>query len=904
MLRPKRIKDYFRRGFSRNLVTLLFLFSVLPIIILSIFFYLLTAAEHEEASLELQHETARRIAVSVQASLKSIVESSVIAGRHIDPLLNDNLTLKIKLSSILDITTELDNAALVNADGREIVKVSKLRSYRKEELKQLPLTPELSDALHGKVSLSPMWLDEDSGMPHISVFAPVTKLGGKNLGALIVAVNIRDVWEIVSAEAMGPKLTAFIVDKSGDLIASRDVSRVLRRENMKRSPEVSAFLAGQTGPMAYTDMSGAPMLGASAVIPLTGWGVIVEQPKSIAQAHMRVLAWISLGVMALAAILAFALGILFTNKRILSPIRRLRSQVEVIASGDLTQRLSIDGQDELAGLAHALNDLTQELQDTTISQQYLTNILHTMSNAVFILDVGGVVIAVNDAGCAMLQRSEAEIVGRRARSFFPAEDTRAPLAGYHLEQLLTTGRLANLETTLLAGENEVQVLMSATVIHSPERNMEQIIINVQDVTVLKQINEALILSEAYYRNLFENTGAATCIFDENSVIRRCNSMFQQLSGYSSTEIQGKMRWSDFVAEEDLKRIMECHEKHEVTQRSEYEFLFLHRDNQPRQVLMQVASIPDASEHIASIQDITELKNAQSELNALNKRLGQMVGARTSDLARKARELEIANKRLMELDKLKSTFLSSVSHELRTPLTSVRGFAKLIAKDVKYALKFVDADSPKLQRKISHITSNLDIIDQEATRLTVMINDVLDLNKIESGRQDWRDQDTPICTLMHNAAVAVVGLFAQKPDVELIIDCDENMPALYADPDRVQQVLINLLSNAAKFTQKGHVRMRAEMTKSGRVRFCVSDTGKGVEQDELDQIFDKFHQAGLGDTVDRSKQGTGLGLAICKHIVERYGGDIWAESTPGQGSSFYFQLPLKTKQRPGLEVSPS
>jgi signal transduction histidine kinase len=278
---------------------------------------------------------------------------------------------------------------------------------------------------------------------------------------------------------------------------------------------------------------------------------------------------------------------------------------------------------------------------------------------------------------------------------------------------------------------------------------------------------------------------------------------------------------------------------------------------------------------------------------LRHNLEQKVEARTKDLVKKASELEEANRRLKELDQMKSNFLSSVSHELRTPLTSVLGFAKLIRKDfAKFFVPLAQGEE-KAEKKATRINENLGIIMREGERLTRLINDVLDLAKIESGRFEWRDTVFPVGEAIKQAVQAASGQFVQKPDVKFSMNIPRDLPHIKADPDRLVQVIINLLNNAAKFTEQGHVGVDAVARADGWLEVGVHDTGTGIPPDDIDKVFNKFHQVTKGDTLKDKPNGSGLGLAICRQIIERYGGRIWAESNVGKGSKFTFILPYFT-----------
>lgn len=281
--------------------------------------------------------------------------------------------------------------------------------------------------------------------------------------------------------------------------------------------------------------------------------------------------------------------------------------------------------------------------------------------------------------------------------------------------------------------------------------------------------------------------------------------------------------------------------------------------------------------------------------AILQREEQLVG-QAEALERKAGELEQANRRLQELDALKSALLSSVSHEMRTPLTSILGFAKLIARDIRQRLlprcAAQAGPSPAgddASAATHRILNNLEIIQHEGQRLTRMVNDFLDLAKIESGKVVWNDREIRVEEVCRRALAAAEALRASRPGVELRGEIADGIPPLRMDPDRLEQIMINLLGNAFKFTESGSVTLAALPGTDGRVRIEVRDTGPGIPPDEQALVFDKFHQVQHESLLGKTP-GSGLGLAICKQIVEHYGGSIGVSSRPGEGAVFRVELP--------------
>ena len=244
----------------------------------------------------------------------------------------------------------------------------------------------------------------------------------------------------------------------------------------------------------------------------------------------------------------------------------------------------------------------------------------------------------------------------------------------------------------------------------------------------------------------------------------------------------------------------------------------------------------------------------------------------------------------EIDRVKTEFISNVSHELRTPLTSILGFTKIMKKKLVGTLLPVleKEDSEKIKKVTTQIKNNLDIIISEGERLTNLINGVLDIAKMEAGKVDWKMSFQPISSIIQRATAATQSLF-EESNVQFILDIDDELPEIEADEDRIIQVLINLISNANKFTDSGSVTCKA-VKANNEIIVSITDTGVGISQEELGQVFDKFKQ--VGDTLTDKPKGTGLGLPICKQIVEHHGGRIWVESGIGQGSTFSFTLPIK------------
>ncbi len=287
----------------------------------------------------------------------------------------------------------------------------------------------------------------------------------------------------------------------------------------------------------------------------------------------------------------------------------------------------------------------------------------------------------------------------------------------------------------------------------------------------------------------------------------------------------------------------------------------------------------------------EIEKNRVELEDLNRNLEFRVSEKTENLTRAYerlqlsnqnlavanRELELANKKLKELDQLKSDFISVVSHELRTPLTSIKAFTELILMKPRMT-------NDKRSRFLS-------IINNETDRLARLINDILDLTKIEAGKLSWHVSQVSLPEVIRTSVTNIRSL-ADNKSLIMRLNVPDSLPWIYGDRDRLVQVITNILSNAIKFTPVGgSITINASSDEYPRRQIAVhiADTGVGIPHKYLDTVFEKFRRS--GEALTTNAEGTGLGLAITKQIVEYHGGRIWAESTPGKGSTFTFTLPL-------------
>jgi signal transduction histidine kinase len=240
------------------------------------------------------------------------------------------------------------------------------------------------------------------------------------------------------------------------------------------------------------------------------------------------------------------------------------------------------------------------------------------------------------------------------------------------------------------------------------------------------------------------------------------------------------------------------------------------------------------------------------------------------------ELEVANRELAAASQHKSEFLANMSHELRTPLNAIIGFSEVLSERM-----FGDLNE-KQDEYLKDIYSS-------GTHLLSLINDILDLSKIEAGRMELTDFDLPMAL---DNALMLVRERAQRRSLTLHQDVDAGVGQIRGDERKIRQVVLNLLSNAIKFTPKGGRIELAAVPKDGCVEVSVSDTGVGIAPEDQEKVFEEFRQVG---TADKKAEGTGLGLTLCRKFVEVHGGRIWVKSQVGLGSTFTFTIPVRSAE---------
>jgi len=518
------------------------------------------------------------------------------------------------------------------------------------------------------------------------------------------------------------------------------------------------------------------------------------------------------------------------------------------------------------------------------AERWLAAIVESSDDAILGKSLEGVITSWNAGATRIFGYEAEEAIGKPISLLaWPGEEERID---FFLERLRRGERVNHFEVARKhKSGKKIIVSLSLSPIVDDQGTIIGISKIARDITAQKVAEEALlahelrlrelteqesrahaeVLAERRFRDLIEHAPDAILQVDPSGTIVIANHTAEKMFGYTREELMAN-GVEALVPDANRAR----HPKHRkdfaeagATRPMGQGLDLLARRKDGSQFPVEISLSPMPTEngvHVtAVIRDITERRQIEQRVKTLQE--SYMV------------ELEARQKEAERLNQLKSEFMASISHELRTPLHTIIGFTELLEEESEGSL------TEKQRRFLQHIHG-------DSEHLLTLINDVLDLSRIEAGGLTLRPQTLSLRAIA-SETVNSIRPYADSRGVTVREGDGLDVPVL-ADPVRVRQILYNLLSNGAKFTEAGgEVRVDASVDEKF-VRITISDTGLGIATEECVRIFDKFYQVGF--TPVGVREGTGLGLAICKQLVEMQGGTIWVESEPSKGSHFYFTLP--------------
>jgi len=579
----------------------------------------------------------------------------------------------------------------------------------------------------------------------------------------------------------------------------------------------------------------------------------------------------------------------------------LIADVEVIGTiaVDFFEADRVVSQDELRLLETIMLQTATAIQKSSlferidVSEKNLRTLFSAMDDIVIVINKDGLYEQIAPTNPSLLVRPPEELIGKTFHEFLPQDIADAFLGKVH-EALSSPGKVT-FEYELAIGGQSLWFLANLS-----KMDENRIFWVARDITERKNAEEAIRRQNQYLAVSAEIGKLVTSILDLNTIFARTvNLITERFSFYHAaifiveeTGFNAVLKEATGEAGIEMKKqehSLQLNDKSIVGSVASTGQLLvvnnvgenpLHAFNPTLPETQAEAAIPlRIGSRIIGVIDIQA-----KQVNAFNEdevSVLQTLADQVAVAIDNARSFELSQQAVMEMreaDRLKSQFLANMSHELRTPLNSIIGFSRVI-------LKGIDGPVTELMQQ------DLTAIYNSGQHLLGLINDILDSAKIEAGKMELAFDEVNITDLVHSVLSTMSGLIKDKP-IEMRQVIEPSTPTVRADTIRIRQVMINLLSNAAKFTEEGAITVDVAPIKmeDGRtqVRISVSDTGPGISEKDQEKLFQAFSQVDASPT--RKSGGTGLGLSICKQLINMHGGQIWVESAEGVGSTFHFTLP--------------
>ncbi len=551
-------------------------------------------------------------------------------------------------------------------------------------------------------------------------------------------------------------------------------------------------------------------------------------------------------------------------------IRRVDGEVRTVQTSAVS--ITYEGQPAVLAVLRDTTERKRAEEALKAAKDYDENLINSSLDAIVSTDVNRDIVEFNHAAEDAFGYSKAEVVGRSIEILYadPSENLKV---GTHMRD---HGRFAGEIRSRRKNGEIFDAYLSASVIRDPNGRVMGAVGVSRDITERKRAEEALRQAEEKYRSIFENAVEGIFQTTPDGRYRSANPALARIYGYESPEelIQNLTDIAPQLYVEPTRRAEFIRLMQEHGAVSGFESQVYRKDGNVIWISESARAVRDKNGVLlyyeGTIEDITERKRAEEALQRAHDELERRVEERTAELQQAKEVAEAANQ-------AKSLFLANMGHELRTPLNHIIGYSEMLQEQA-------EEESQK------DFIPDLQKIRGSGKHLLGLINDILELSKIEAGKMDLSQETFTIAPMIQDIVTTIKPLVDKNANT-LEVHCADDLGTMRADLTKVRQALFNLLSNACKFTERGTITLGAnrEMVDgTAWIKFRVSDTGIGMTPEQMGKLFQAFHQADASAT--RNYGGTGLGLAISQRICQMTGGEITVESALGQGSTFTISLP--------------
>jgi len=812
------------------------------------------------------------IARDVDQAIQERTRALRLAVEVAAPVANDPQAMQVFIEQ-RRMLTSLFNAGVVGyaADGTAIAEVprSAMRvgtNYMDVETVAIALT-------RGEANIGRPVLGKKIGAPVFGMTEPIRDAQGRVVGALAGVTNlgVSNFLSSVSDGSHGRGGSHLIVSTQHRMIVTAsDPRRILEQlPPAGVNPTIDRYIDGEEGHSIFTNPLGVEVLVAVKRVPAAGWYVAITLPTEEAFAPIRAMQRRMLGAALILTVMAGFLTWWMIRRQLSPMLAAARALARYPSTDGRPQPLPIARQDEIGDLIGGFNRLLAALGEREAAlrdgDETLRSILAATTDGYWRVDLQGRLIDVNPSYCRETGYSRDELLALNVRDLDASEDATDP-AG-HLQRVVTQGS-AQYETRHRRKDGTQWDVEVSAIFHPAGQG--QFIAFLRNITERKNAQQALVNSERRFRDLVDTTDGIVWEADARTFeFSYISEEAERLLGYPRSEWAKPGFWVDHLHPDDKgwapAYCASCTEKAEP---HDFEYRFIARDGRAVWLhdLVAVVSEDGRPRWLRGIMvDITRNKLAEAELERHRDHLEELVRSRTAELADARDDAQAASR-------TKSVFLANMSHELRTPLNGIMGMTELA---------LMRATDPK---QVEYLTQSM-----EASRhLLAIINDVLDLSRIEANRMTLERRDFSLADLV-DEAMRMQELPAREKGLALAAEMDPTLPErLRGDPLRLKQVLLNFIANAIKFSDQGLITIRARNLQPDPggvlLRLEVSDQGIGLGEEHKARLFHAFSQA--DDSTTRRYGGSGLGLVICKRIAQLMSGEVGVESELGKGSTFW------------------
>jgi PAS domain S-box-containing protein len=863
------------RGSIRKRLQLVFIgLAIGPLFLVGTILAWKSFTTQRQQALSLQREVTLRVSTEVKAFLNGLEGELRLVGQ-VQGLQNlDRETQRDILAGLLAHQDAFDSLALLDNQGQELIHLA--RSSVAPPLRNRAEADEfVIPQRSGQTYFGPVYFNDVTGEPSIIISVPLLDVRtGRSDGVLVADVRFQRIWDLIMNLQTGPGQSVYIVDAQNHVVAHRNPSIVLRGTvfHVPNRDGIQPGLTGSSVVLAVDEIR----LGRQTFY------VVAEQTVAEALALAINTILITTSLMMGALVISVVLGLVIV-RQVVQPIQEMATTAEKISAGDLSRRVQISSHDEIGVLATAFNSMTAQLRQSLenleqevievkqakdalrLANETLQALIDYSPLAIIMLDLDAHILMWNNAAEKMYGWTPQEALGK----FIPiVPEDKLEEQQMIRENVIKGEVFTNLELERSRKDgSRIPIGLSIAPLRDSTGNVYALMSIATDITKRKEAEEALRESEERLRQIASSLREVIWLRDvKTRQVLYVNPAFEKLTGWTCESFYAD---PDIVAKsihpEDKDRIIKALDQRLEGHSYFEEHRIIRKDGNVCWVSSRSFPVQNEAGEVfrwASImEDVTERKQTEEEIRRLNAELEERVLERTS-------QLEAANKEL-------EAFAYSVSHDLRAPLRHIDGFLGLLRLE----------NSTTLDTQSQHYMEN---ISDAAKRMGLLIDDLLSFSRM--GRQEMSKAQVDIANLVQE----VIGEFSPETEGRHIKWKIADIPKVRGDQAMLKIVLVNLISNALKFTSKredAEIEIGTMPDSDMETIFFVRDNGVGFNMDYADKLFGVFQRLHHVDEFE----GTGIGLANVRRIINRHGGRTWAEGKVNSGATFYFSLPISKQE---------